>query len=306
MKTETKIFLFGGLLTLVLIIGAVFLLQPKDEKVRQTSSSSKELIPIDTITHGHGLAVDVADASKLYIATHHGLLLLQNEKDLYRIGASQDDYMGFSPHPKDAKVFFTSGHPKTGGNLGFQKSEDGGFTWQKISNGVNGPVDFHAMTVSPMNPNIIYGWYKGTLQRSMDAGKSWEKVTTNLSEVISLVADPQDESTVYAATTQGILVSKDQGNEWVNLSDDLTGSAVTVLAIDPQNPQQMLSFSQKLGLAKSNDGGKTWEKINEDFGGDIVFHMAIDRQNPENIYVLTKSNALYKSINNGTTWNRIR
>lgn len=306
MKTETKIFLFGGLLTLILVIVSVFLLQPKNETVRQTSTSSKELLPIDTINHGHGLAVDVADANKLYIATHHGLLLLQNEKDLYRIGVREDDYMGFSLHPTNPKVFFTSGHPKTGGNLGFQKSEDGGFTWQKISNGVNGSVDFHAMAVSPVNPNIIYGWYMRSLQRSIDAGKSWEIVTTNLSEVISLLADPKDESTVYAATTQGILVSNDKGKEWASLSSDLADGAVTVFAIDPQNPQQMFSFSQKLGLAKSSDHGIHWEKVNEDFDGDIVLYMAIDKQNPENIYLLTKANFIYKSVNNGTTWNRIR
>lgn len=306
MKTETKIFLFGGLLTLVLIIGAIFLLQPKNESGSQTSSSSKELIPVDAVTHGHGLTVDSADPNKLYIATHYGLLVLVNEKDLYQVGEKKDDYMGFSPHPSNPKVFFTSGHPSFGGNLGFQRSDDGGFTWTKISNGVNGPVDFHAMTVSPVNPHIIYGWYMGSLQRSMDEGKSWEKVATNLSEVISLLADPKDESTVYAATTQGILVSKDKGKEWVNLSDDLTGSAVTVLAIDPQNPQQMLSYSQKLGLAKTSDSGKTWESIKENFGEDLVFHMSIDKQNPENIYALTKSNSIYKSIDSGTTWNKIR
>ncbi|MBI2030127.1 exo-alpha-sialidase, partial [Candidatus Kaiserbacteria bacterium] len=54
--------------------------------------------------------------------------MLENEKDLYRVGKSRDDYMGFSPHPTEADVFFTSGHPSRGGNLGFQKSDDGGAT----------------------------------------------------------------------------------------------------------------------------------------------------------------------------------
>lgn len=54
---------------------------------------SSELMREMSITRGHGLALDVADAERLYIATHHGLLVLKNERDLYRVGASQDDYM---------------------------------------------------------------------------------------------------------------------------------------------------------------------------------------------------------------------
>ena len=67
----------------------------------RTNSFEKNLNPIDAITHAHGLAVDVENSSKLYIATHHGLLVLENGKELFRVGKSQDDYMGFSPHPSD-------------------------------------------------------------------------------------------------------------------------------------------------------------------------------------------------------------
>ncbi len=187
-----------------------------------SNSASNNLYPEQTITHGHGLAVDVGDSNKLYIATHQGLLLLVNEKDLYRVGKSKDDYMGFSPHPADSSVFFSSGHPSLGGNIGFQKSEDGGSSWKKVSNGVNGPVDFHAMAVSPVNSNIVYGWYQGNIQRSADQGKTWEIASRNILAVY-LAADSQDENTVYAATPkgQGVMVSKDKGVSWVSLSQEL-------------------------------------------------------------------------------------
>jgi len=293
--------IIGGLIVIVAIVGIIALSPPKNENTTK-SSASKDLIPVSEITHGHGLAVDVADSDKVYIATHHGLLLLQNEKDLYQVGDSKDDYMGFSPHPTNSKVFFSSGHPSFGGNIGFQKTEDGGFTWKKVSNGVNGPVDFHAMTVSAVNPDLIFGWYRGALQRTTDGGKNWEVVSNTNVPIVGLAADPKDENIVYAASPQGLMVSKNQGKDWSSL---LSGF-VSTIAINPQDSQKLISFSEKLKLARSSDGGKNWEPVNESFNGETPLHTAFDIQKPVIIYMLTEKNNLYKSMDSGATWSKIR
>lgn len=288
--------------------GAILLFSQQDSNPVENSASSNNLYPEKTISHGHGLAVDVEDPNKVYIATHYGLLVLQNEKDLYRVGKSRDDYMGFSPHPTEANVFFSSGHPSTGGNIGFQKSEDGGVNWKKISAGLNGPVDFHAMAVSPVNPNLIYGWYQGTLQRSIDQGKTWEIVNRELLPVY-LVADTKDENIVYAATSegQGIVISKDRGMSWTTLSPALEGGAVSVVVVHPNDSNTLITFSERLGgLGKSIDGGKTWRKVNENFDRETILHLAFDKKNPGVIYALTHQNALYKSSDTGETWNKVR
>lgn len=300
MTKQSKNYLIWGLVMVAIVIGFLWFKQKGD------SGSATTLNPVSAITHGHGLAVDIADPSRLYIATHHGLLMLQNDKDLFRIGRSQDDYMGFSPHPTDPKALFSSGHPRTGGNIGVQRSDDGGVTWQRITSGVNGPVDFHAMAISPANPNLMYGWYQGALQRSQDGGNNWEVVTRNIPQIIQLIADPKDENTIYATTPQGLLVSTNKGADWANAADALQNGAVVALAINPQDSAKMLSFSQQLGLARSADSGKTWEKIDETFGGETVLFIAIDKQQPDTVYTLTESNAIYKSTDRGNSWNKIR
>lgn len=292
------------ILFIVAMLGiAVFFMFFRGEKsdTKELDSSDK-LIPIDSITHGHGLTVDVTDSNKLYIATHHGLLVLVNDKDLYQVGEKKDDYMGFSPHPTDSKIFFSSGHPSNGGNLGFQKSLDGGFTWKKVSDGLNGPVDFHAMTVSPATPNLAFGWYRGELQRSTDGGNSWELAGSTNFPVVGLAADPKDENIVYAASPQGLMISKDKGKEW----NQLLNGFVSTVAINPQDSQRIISYSEKQQLAKSNDSGQTWEKINADFAGETPLFISFSRQAPEIIYILTERNGLYKSLDNGTNWNKIR
>lgn len=293
---------------IIIIGGGILLFSKQNNNTESDVTSNSNLYPEQAITHGHGLAVDVADPNKLWIATHNGLLLLENEKDLYRVGKSKDDYMGFSVHPTDPHVFFTSGHPSFGGNLGFQKSEDGGTTWEKVSSGINGPVDFHAMAVSPVNPDIIYGWHAGNLQRSEDQGKTWKIVNREIVAVY-LTADTEDENIVYAATPegQGIMASYDKGVSWTALSPELEGGAVSVVAVHPNDSNIIMTFSGRLGgLGKSIDGGKTWHKVKENFASETILHMAFDKNNPGVMYVLTRQNALYKSSDTGETWNKVR
>jgi len=267
--------------------------------------STSTLTPVDTISHAHALAVDISNPNQVYIATHVGLFVLVDDKDLYRVGKATDDYMGFYPHPTEANIFYSSGHPSSGGDLGVQKSEDGGVTWTKISDGVGGPVDFHTMTISPVDPNLIYGWYGGELQRSTDAGLSWEILETTLTGVISLRAASADTSTLFAATKTGLLLSTDQGSTWSSASSELDGAVVTALAIHPTDSQVLLSFSDRLGLAKSSDAGKTWGAISESFAGEVLTQIAFSPSIPDTIYVITNSNSIYKSTDAGETWTRV-
>ncbi len=290
MKTKYVI----GVAAMLGVVSILFLLgrgnQPDDHK----------LIPIKEITHGHGLAVAVNDQSKLYIATHHGLLVLIDEKDLYRVGESRDDYMGFSTHASDPTIFFSSGHPSYGGNIGFQKSEDGGFTWKKISDGLNGPVDFHAMAVSSVNPDLIFGWFRGDIQRSTDGGTSWEKFPTQF-PIIALAADTKNEDVLYAASPLGLYKSINRGEAWHSLFDGFVAS----VAVHPAT-QTVFSFSEKFRLAKSVDGGKTWENINQRFDGETPLFISFYRQDPEIVYLMTEKNSIYKSTDGGDSWNKIR
>ncbi len=306
-----KNFIISASVVITIIGGIVFLAGGKNN-ARKESSLGSNLYKVDSITHAHGLTVDVADSNKLYIATHHGVFVLINDKDLYQVGKSNDDYMGFSPHGNNPKVFFGSGHPETGGNIGVQKSEDGAVTWKTIANGVNGPVDFHAMAVSPVNANFMYGWYDNNLERSSDGGKNWEVVNSNLLTIAKgvgpyhLVADPKDENVIYAASGLGLFTSRDKGSNWKDVSDQLKETAVLAFAISPQDTQKMLSFTPTLHLAKSSDGGKTWQKINETFGTDTIYFIAFDKNNPQTVYILTSKNSIYKSTNGGDSWNKIR
>lgn len=292
---KTKIIL-GIAAVLILVGGSMWF-------TRQSGTggaNAKDLIPVQAISHGHGLAVDPNDSNKVYIATHYGLLLLKDEKNLYQVGSARDDYMGFSPHPTDSNVFFSSGHPNRGGNIGFQKSEDGGLSWTKLSDGLGGPVDFHAMAVSPADPNVAFGWYQGALQRTTDGGKTWTKSATEF-PVVHIAADTRDAQTLYASSPLGLMKSIDGGSTWKQLFDGFVATA----AVNPKD-QSILSASEKHGLAQSTDGGATWKSIPETFNGETPLFISFYRANPDLVYLLTQKNILYKSTDTGETWSKVR
>jgi photosystem II stability/assembly factor-like uncharacterized protein len=217
--------------------------------------------------------------------------------------------MGFVVHPSVATTFYTSGHPVGGGNLGFQSSTDGGVTWQKISDGgsPSGSVDFHAMAISPNDPQTLYGWFGGNVHRTQDGGTTW-KIMSRDNIFVSLVASPDDAQKIYGVTPdkKGVLVSQDGGVTWQSLSTELEGGAVSMFSIDPNNDQHMLAFSERRnGLAESRDGGKTWVSIPHDFDGGTILHAAYDKKNPGTVYVITHTNAIWKSADGGLNFTQI-
>ncbi len=297
-----KNYLIGGVVVLV-IVGGLFLFSSGSKPIESTTGNA--LTPATSFSHSHGIAVDTTDATKVYIATHEGLYLLQGDKDLFQIGKVRDDLMGFSAHPTDANTFFSSGHPSRGGNIGFQKTTDGGITWERLSDGLGGRVDFHSMTVSQVNPDIVYGFFGNKLQRSTDGGRSWEYAKGTVAP-ISLSSDPKNESIVYASTQNGVVVSNDKGDTWQSISPQLEGGAVSVFAVDPLSTNA-LSFSEKLGgMGKSVDGGKSWEKIPETFGGEAVLYISHSKSTTGTVYALTNKNSVYKSTDSGATWTKVR
>lgn len=277
---------------------------PPDKNDEDADVHEDEGAPSVSFSHGHGIAVDIRDASTLYIATHYGVYLVKNDTILSKIGTSEDDFMGFTVHPTRPDVMFASGHPKTGGNIGVVRSDDAGVTWKKISNGASGPVDFHALTISPVNPNLMYGWHSG-LQRSEDGGQSWRKIPGNLDPVYRLVAHPKEEATVFAANGIGLWVSRNRGETWDTLSDTLNTSAVLAFGINPKKPNEMLSYGPVLKLAQSTDAGRTWKTIGNDLGGDIVYLFSFDQNTGETVYAMTKNNLLFKSTNGGASWKKL-
>ena len=100
--------------------------------VSLSAGAAAQTVALDRLDHIHGLAVDPDRSSRLYLATHSGLFLAAPNGMARRVGASKDDLMSFAVNPENPNVFYASGHPPGGGNLGLLVSRDRGWTWRRL------------------------------------------------------------------------------------------------------------------------------------------------------------------------------
>lgn len=222
-------------------------------------------------THFHGLAVDRADPSRLYLATHHGLYAVGGDGTAKLISDDRNDYMGFTPHPSDTATLYASGHPAGGGNMGVLVSKNGGKTWQRIATGVNGPVDFHQMDVSPADPQVLYGAYAGSLQISRDGGATWSVVGPAPEGLIDLAASAKDANTLYAATQDGLLKSEDGGKSWTDAY--LLRQPATMVHVTSEG--EVYAFLVGTGLIRTSEPSLSWQTLGNGFGEGYVLHLAV-------------------------------
>src|ERR1051326_4312609 len=91
----------------------------------------------------------------------------------------------------------------------------------------------------------------------------WSVVGPEGGAILSLVIDPQDLATFYAATGVGVFKTRDGGATWSNAGSIGFGS----LVIDPRNSSTLYGLelqdegSVTTRLFKSTDGGATWYEI---------------------------------------------
>lgn len=252
---------------------------------------------IGSHTHIHGLAVDRASGGALLIATHHGLYRAAPDGKAKLISIVQD-FMGFSPHPRDPLYFYASGHPAKGGNLGFIVSGDGGKNWQIVSFGADGPVDFHQMTVSRADPQVIYGAYK-TMQVSRDGGKNWSIAGNRPPKLIDFAASARETATVYAATETGLSVSRDGAKSFSSVFE---GAPVTMVEIAPSG--EVFAFRIGTGLMKATEETLQFETLSADWPDSYLLHLAVDPNDPNRMFAATGDSIVFESSDGGRSWRR--
>lgn len=149
---------------------------------------------------------------------------------------------------------------------------DGIYTWID-----SGPVTSHALS------DTIYIRGNMSIARSVDGGQSWEVVHGKWDAWggfgALIKADPQHEGLIWAggisALSQAYLwKSSDYGDNWVNLTDDLSDN-VEAVARDaithPEDPDKVLvglggAFAAANNVKKSTDGGESWRLVLEETG----------------------------------------
>ncbi|MBI5530319.1 MAG: hypothetical protein HY918_02355 [Candidatus Doudnabacteria bacterium] len=192
--------------------------------------------------------------------------------------------------------FFSSSLP-----AGVMKSTNGGADWQ-FSNAIKGnsaqslvSLSISKMAFAPSNRETVYaGSYTSGLFKSEDSGANWSKILSNVF-VYDFAISPGDPKIIYAAgyfADHGRVVkTTDGGASWNQVyNEESTLNAVRAIAINPNNPNQIIIGTTSGSIIKSADGGISWQ-LARNFS-DRVNRMLWQNGN---IYVLLKAKGLFKS-----------
>lgn len=213
----------------------------------------------------------------------------------------------------------------TGG--GVWRTENGGETWENISDGFFGG-SIGSVEVAPSDHNVIYvGGGEGTIRgnvssgkgvwKSVDAGKTWKHMGLEKSRHIPrMVVDPNDFNTVYAAVLgniykpteeRGVYKSTDGGKTWKKTLFANENAGAVDLVMDPKNPRilyastwniQRTPYSLSSGgegsaLWKSTDSGETWSEIskNKGFPTDTlgIIGVTVSPLNSEKVWAIVEN-----------------
>ena len=174
---------------------------------------------------------------------------------------------------------------------GVYRSADAGKTWTHVGLEKTGHIG--AVEIHPTNPDIAFVAAIGNafapnpdrgVYRTMDGGKSWEKVLF-LSDTVGfadLDFHPLAPNVVYAAAWRA-----------------------------ERKPWTIVSGGEVGGIYKSTDMGKTWRKLGTGLPTGIIgkIDLAVTPAAPGRVYALIEApepaGGLYRSENAGETWSLI-
>lgn len=230
----------------------------------------------------------------------------------------------------------------TGG--GVWRTQNGGTTWENISDGYFGS-SIGAIEVSKSHNNIIYiGGGEVTVRgnvspgtgmyKSVDGGRSWKNVgLLNSRHIARIRIHPTNPDIVYAAVLgdlfkdteeRGVYKTIDGGKTWKRMLFKNGRSGAVDLILDPVNPDVVYvstwnvrrtphdfsSGGEGSGLWKSNDGGETWESLSDNEGmpeGTLgIIGVTVSPASPDRVWAIIENDngGVFRSDDGGKTWTK--
>lgn len=109
--------------------------------------------------------------------------------------------------------------------------------------------------------------------------------------IVSIAVDPDNPSTIYAATFGGgVFKSINGGNDWSPVG--LINRDVNSLIVDPNSPNIIYAGTFLAGVFKSTDAGEHWFEINTGLINRNVSSLALNKTDSATLYAGTEARAV--------------
>ena len=203
-------------------------------------------------------------------------------------------------------------NPLRGGRNNLLITTDSGGNWTPNNVGTQNRA-IQVLAIDKNSPSTIYAGtgLNGGIFKSTDGGATWAALNTGLTNAScpAIVIDPSSSNILYASliaqnfgSATGVYKSVDGGNTWTNIG--FSGTQVSSLAIDPQNPLTLYAGTT-FGLSKSTNGGASWANANTGINFGNPGAITIDPETPTTLYTVAGGGGVFKSTNGAANWSPV-
>ena len=207
---------------------------------------------------------------------------------------------------------YDSNHMFVATTMGIFETKSGGGSWTKRMEGMKEVLMVVTLCMDPTRPAILYAGTSGGVYKTVNEGGHWDKVNNGLVppemikssralNVTSILVDPFEAETVYAATLAGLFKTTDEGKSWVRIGESLSDQMIMAMILD-RSKKGTIYITGRDGVHRSDDGGMTWRTLNKGFASTNIRSIAQSTTDPEVFYAGTNGSGLYRSRDGGETW----
>lgn len=152
-------------------------------------------------------------------------------------------------------------------------------------------------------PNTLISIGKQSIQRSSDAGCSWQQIDKAPDDLSTydVAAGAGESAYVYSVNDQPI--HRVQGSEVSTVAGPVNGGGVAALSADRSQPGLIRTVGGDGQVFDSADNGRTWQKSGVLPAADLfIYNAAIDPSNRDHIVVGTMSVGAFVTFDGGRHW----
>lgn len=187
-----------------------------------------------------------------------------------------------------------------GGDDGVRLSRDGGLTWARTGEGLDGLYQVESLAFDPADARTLYAGTWRQAFRTRDGGASWSRIAEGMvldATVYAWDFDRADSRDLWVSTCGWVYRTRDGGDRWTRYKNGFTNRRSHAIRRDPNRPGVVYAATVG-GLHRSTDDGETWTRVSRE--SLVVTSLEIDRRSGR-LYVGTEGEGVFYSDDGGAT-----